>query len=196
MPSPPPGSRGSTGRGPGDAVKPPEHHRDYLLGIARFWIDPTAPDRLEPSDMVQQTLLAAYENLEQFRGGTDAEMAGWLRAILGNYLAARRRSAAHPVGRARPLEAAPGRSSARPADVLAGSGTSPSAAAVRAEGAFRLASALALLPDDQREAVELRHLGGLPVSEVAARMGRSVAAVAGLLHRGTKRLRELLGEHP
>jgi RNA polymerase sigma-70 factor (ECF subfamily) len=57
---------------------------------------------------------------------------------------------------------------------------------------LRLAGALARLPENQRRAVELHHLGGLPVAEVARVLGRSDGAVGALLVRGLKRLRELL----
>jgi RNA polymerase sigma-70 factor (ECF subfamily) len=39
--------------------------------------------------------------------------------------------------------------------------------------------------------VELHHLKGLPVAEVAAQVGRTRPAVVGLLFRGLKKLREL-----
>jgi RNA polymerase sigma-70 factor, ECF subfamily len=50
------------------------------------------------------------------------------------------------------------------------------------------------LPEDQREAVELRHLPGCAVAEVAERLGKSQAAIAGLLFRGLKQLRGILQE--
>ena len=40
----------------------------------------------------------------------------------------------------------------------------------------------------------LHHLQGLTLSETAVRLGRSEAAVGGLLHRGLKRLHQLLEE--
>jgi DNA-directed RNA polymerase specialized sigma24 family protein len=55
-------------------------------------IDPRLQGRLDPSDMVQQTLLKAHERGHQFRGTTDAERAAWLRAILANEIAAALRS--------------------------------------------------------------------------------------------------------
>jgi RNA polymerase sigma-70 factor (ECF subfamily) len=59
---------------------------------------------------------------------------------------------------------------------------------------LRLAQALAELPDDQRAAVELKHLKGYSLEEVARQLGRTKASVAGLLFRGLRRLRELMGD--
>jgi RNA polymerase sigma-70 factor (ECF subfamily) len=50
------------------------------------------------------------------------------------------------------------------------------------------------LPEDQRSVIELHHLKGLSVTDVAARTGRTRPAVAGLLFRGLNKLRELLGD--
>ena len=65
---------------------------------------------------------------------------------------------------------------------------------MRGEELLRLSQALACLPEDQRRAVELHYLKGLPVAEVAEQIGRTRPAAVGLLFRGLKRLRELLGE--
>ena len=85
-------------------------------------------------------------------------------------------------------------SSARLEAWLAGEQSTPSQQVMRNEQLQRLASALAQLPDEQRMAVELKHLQGLTVAVVAERMGRSRASVVGLLFRGLKKLRELLPE--
>ncbi len=63
----------------------------------------------------------------------------------------------------------------------------------RSELLLRLAEARAQLPDEQRQAVDLKHLQGRSVAAICGIMGRSEAAVAGLLRRGLKRLRELMG---
>ena len=65
---------------------------------------------------------------------------------------------------------------------------------MREEDVFRLAQALATLPENQRRAVELHHLKGWSLNEIAAELGSSKPAVAGLLHRGLMKLRELLVE--
>ena len=70
--------------------------------------------------------------------------------------------------------------------------TSPSQYVVRHERELRLAEALETLPEDQRTAVELHHLEGYSVNEVAEKMNRTRASVAGLLRRGLGELRECL----
>jgi RNA polymerase sigma-70 factor (ECF subfamily) len=94
------------------------------------------------------------------------------------------------------MEAAFQQSSVRLEAFLRPPPSSPSEQAMRHEGLIQLAAVLAQLPDDQRTAVELHHLQGCTVAEVAAHLGRTEAAVAGLLRRGLKRLRELLHDDP
>ena len=66
------------------------------------------------------------------------------------------------------------------------------AQAIRIEQSLRLAAELAQLPDEQRDAVVLHHLQGCSLAQVAGHLQRSESAVAGLLHRGLKKLRELM----
>ena len=71
---------------------------------------------------------------------------------------------------------------------------SPAAQAERNEQLLRLAEALARLPEDQRRAVELKHLRGCSLEEVGRELGRSPEAAAGLLRRGLDKLRGWLAE--
>jgi RNA polymerase sigma-70 factor (ECF subfamily) len=178
-------------------VRPLEEYRDYLLVLARVQLAPQLRAKLDPSDAVQQTLLRAYENRGQFRGRTEAELAAWLRRILANVLAGSARAfhtTARDVGAEKSLGAALDESSARLEGWLVTGHSSPSEHADRGEQLLRVSAALARLPDDQKRAVELHHLRGCPVAEVGRAMDRSSRAVAGLLLRGMKRLREILEE--
>jgi RNA polymerase sigma-70 factor (ECF subfamily) len=59
-------------------------------------------------------------------------------------------------------------------------------------GALR--AALDELPQDQREVVVLRHIGGWSPGEIAERLGRSEDAVHGLHHRGRRALKASLAK--
>jgi RNA polymerase sigma-70 factor (ECF subfamily) len=170
-------------------------YRDYLHLLARLRLNPLLRGQLDPSDVVQQTLLQAHLRREQFRGQSEPELAAWLRTILANKLAeAGRRSGRRKrdVALERSLEAELNASSSRLEAWLIDRQSSPSEQAVRHERLQHLARALAQLPEDQRRAVELHHLKGWTLPEVAQEMGRSKEAVAGLLFRAVKKLRQLL----
>jgi RNA polymerase sigma-70 factor (ECF subfamily) len=175
--------------------RPLEHFREYLRLLARLQVDPRLRARLDPSDLVQETLLKAHKNQDQFRGRSDAECAAWLRAILANELAdALRRFDRQRGDRHRSLERGLEQSSACLEALLASDRSAPESPALRQERLLELAEALAKLPEDQRAAVELHHLQGLSVPEAARQMGRTPSAVASLLYRGLKSLRASLGE--
>ena len=176
---------------------PLERFRQYLVLLARAQLGPQVRGKVDASDVVQQTLLEAHRARAQADGLGDEQRLAWLRRILANNLtdevrrlSARGRDAAHE----RSLEAALEESSARLGDWLAAEQSSPSQKVERHEQALRLADALGRLPEAQREALVLQHWHGWSLAEIGAHLGRSPAAVAGLLHRGLARLRELLQE--
>ncbi len=175
-------------------LRPLEQYRDYLRLLARLHLDQRLRGALDPSDVVQQTLLKAHENLGGFRGRTDAELRGWLRAILAQQLALIARKRGRRPVRVHSLESALEQSSARLESLLASEQSSPSADAMHAERLAELAIALAGLPEDQRSALELRYMQGLSVSAVAERMARTTVSVTGLLYRGTRALRQRMSE--
>jgi RNA polymerase sigma-70 factor (ECF subfamily) len=173
-----------------------DRYRSYLRLLARLHLDPRLRGKLDPSDVVQQTLLQAHQGQAGFRG-QDAELAAWLRQILARNLAMavrdfarRKRDLAHE----RSLEAALADSSERLGAWLAAGQPSPSEEAHRHEQALRLAEALERLPEAQREALVLQHWQGWSLAQIGAHLGRSTEAVAGLIKRGLRRLRQLLDE--
>jgi RNA polymerase sigma-70 factor (ECF subfamily) len=174
-----------------------DEYRDYLRLLARLQVDTQLQAKLDPSDLVQETLLRAHQAGERFDFRGDAETAAWLRTILANVLidAVRRFEAgARDVARERSLQAALEASSSRLDAWLADDRSGPEEQAVRQEQLLRLAAALGRLPEDQRRAVELRHLKGCSLGETAEQLGRSKGAAAKLLERGVLRLRELLDQ--
>jgi RNA polymerase sigma-70 factor (ECF subfamily) len=170
-----------------------EQFRAYLRLVARLHFHPALRAKLDPSDVVQQTLLQAYQALENFRGRSDAELAAWLRqALARNLMHALRdfRRDRRNIDRERSLDAALDASSAHLEQFLAASDTaSPSEHAQFNEEALQLAEALEKLPEAQREALVLRHWHGWSLAEIGAHLGRTPAAVASLIKRGVQGLR-------
>jgi RNA polymerase sigma-70 factor (ECF subfamily) len=171
-----------------------EEFRSYLLLLARIQLDPGPRNRIDPSDIVQQTLLEAHARADQFHGD-DSALAAWLRqALVNNLRDAWRalRKGKRDIRREQALDEAVAHSSARLEHMLVAPESSPSQRAVRNEDLLRLADALTQLPEAQREAIVLHHLQGCTLAEAARSLGKTDAAVAGLLHRGLRKLRELM----
>jgi RNA polymerase sigma-70 factor, ECF subfamily len=172
-------------------------YRNYLRLLARTGLDASLQGKADPSDLVQDALLKASQRFDQFRGASDAELAGWLRQILARCLAdfvRRYRTGGRHAGREQSLEQLVDRSSQAMERVLATDGTSPSASAQRRDLGVVLSDALAQLGEDQREVIVLHHLEGHDWDEVARRMGRTVGAVRMLWARALKQLRPLIDE--
>lgn len=171
-----------------------KRHRPYLEMLANMNFDRRLQGRLGASDVVQETLQEAHQQRENFRGDNTAQLAGWLRQMLRNNLidAARRHLRGKRAVNMERSVAAMNRSSLRMDAVLADDQTSPSEQLMRHEQLLEMAAALDQLPPDQAQAVRLKHLAGLSLKEIAEEMNRSTPAIAGLLHRGLKNLRELL----
>lgn len=135
---------------------------------------PTLPDDVE--DLVQETLLAVHLQ----RGTYDPTFAvsAWFTAIARHKLVDLWRR------RGRQDELTDGYEDM---DVL------PLAAAAQEGHALRdLGRLLEALPSVQRQAIELTKLEGLSVVEASERTGVSVPAIKVQVHRGLKRLAELV----
>lgn len=174
-----------------------EEFRHYLTLLARLHVDPRLQAKVDLSGVVQQTLLEAYQSLKKFDGWNQAQQAAWLRQALANNLKdelRKWRTEARDIKREQSLQAALDQSSSRLEAWLAANQSSPSQRAQRQEQAVLLANALSQLPEAQREALVLQHWHGWSLAQIAEHLGRTPAAVAGLLHRGLEQLRQLLDE--
>lgn len=164
-----------------------ERHRPALLQWAETQTPAWVRSKIDPTDLVQQTLLEALKGEDKFAGRPDHEVLAYLRrAITNNLIDAARKFARNRTDVSAETIAA---SSARLADWLAADQTSPSERAQRNERFEQLAAGLARLPDDQRLAIEMRYLQAATVGEIARVLERSEGAVSALLHRAVLALR-------
>ncbi len=178
---------------------PLELYRNYLQLLARTQLDLHLQGRIDPSDLVQETMLEAFRDFAQFRGGTEGELLAWLRRILLHNLArvaekqlgTRKRDVRREVSLNRRVADLEG-SAERMDAALVSQATSASRRAQRRELAAILADALARLKPDHREVIVLRNLEGLSFDEVARRLGRSAGAVRMLWLRALDRLKQHL----
>ncbi len=170
--------------------------RDYVGIVARAQVGSWLKTKVDASDLVQQTLLDMHRGLGEFRGETEAEWLAWLRQILNHnaadyvrrYAGTKKRRASREVSLDRH---SPGGSEAWRIDPQ-DPGESPSQLAVRRERELEIAQALAQLPQDYQDVIELRNLQRLSFEEVAERLGRSRGAVQMLWMRALRKLEEIL----
>ena len=169
-----------------------ERHSHLLMQWATTQTPAWLRSKLDPADLVQQTLM------EGVKAGTvrdekpDHEVLAVLRRILANNLI----DAVRKFGRGRG-DVSPdiyADSSRKMGDWLAAPDTSPSERYDRNERFDKLAQGLATLPDAQRIVVEMRYLQGAKVSDIARAIHRTEGAVAALIHRGVTALRNELTE--
>ena len=173
----------------GDAGELLQSFRPYLLAIANARLPAALAGKVAPSDVVQETLLRGLNGFAEFRGATPAHLLHWLRTILHRQMITAQRRYACEKRRDRP---------AVPAVQLATSlakQPSPSDVAMSHEDREALEQALECLPDDQRQAILMRHREDLSFREIGERLQRSEEAARKLWGRGVVRLqKELRGD--
>jgi RNA polymerase sigma-70 factor (ECF subfamily) len=172
-------------------------HRDRLRRMIAVRADPRLAARVDPSDVVQDTLAEAAGKLDGFLRTRPLPFYPWLRRLALERLAALHRRHVQARRRSVTREAdrmdLPDGSALELADHLFARQSSPSARLRREELQTRVRSALAALREADREVLVLRHLEGLPAKEIAAVLGTSEGAVHTRHVRALHRLRVRLG---
>jgi len=170
-----------------------QRYREYVRLLVRCRAKGRLQARVDSSDFVQETLLRAARNIQQFQGTSEEEWCAWLARIAENEVVHQVRHHLGAAKRAASREQAVAESEvSRLVRWFTKAQSSPSLAAIRKERSLQLADALARLPEDYREVLILRHLEGLDFPDVAQRMNRSAGAVRVLWTRALKKLREEL----
>lgn len=169
-----------------------ERFRTYLRFLADIKLDRRLRNRIDASDIVQDTLLRAYAAWDTFRGDNSNQRVAWLRQILmRSILHAIRdaRCAKRDVTREQRLDRILDESSRQIEQWIAADEQSPSEAMQQNEELLQVAEAVYNLPEAERVAVIGYYWQHGSLAEISEELGRSVPAVAGLVHRGLRRLR-------
>jgi RNA polymerase sigma factor (sigma-70 family) len=160
-----------------------EFYDRYALMIG-FWLRRRASSDDVAAELTAETFAQAWLSLRRFKGEDDDSGAPWLfgiaRNVLGTYL---RKRTVETAGRLKlGMSVAPGVDEFEQVDErLAAEAVAPD-----------VRDAFAMLPAEQREALELRTIGQLPYTDVAARLGCSENAARLRVSRALGALRESL----
>lgn len=150
----------------------------------------------QAEDAVQETLLAALQGAERFRGG--AAVRTWLTGILKHKIIDHHRRGRREVPFADgddgspPAESdAPGNGHDKRANVAAGWGD-PEAALAQDRFFEVLERGIARLPENSARAFRMREIQGMSTDEVSQALGITASHCAVLLHRARMSLRDYL----
>lgn len=171
-----------------------ERYRPWSRVFVRQYVYGKLGRRIDESDVIQNAWLSVAQNLDQFRGTTEAEFFAWLKVILNNNLKnVIRDNTAHVRDFRVEQDFA---ATMDTASICwwepAAQDSTPSQRLIRGEKAIELAKAMEELPESQKVAIELRHLSGLKLTDVCKAMDKTPDAVVSLIRRGMKCLRASL----
>ena len=173
------------------------NYEGRLKRMIRVRMDARMGARLDPSDVLQDVFLEAWQNLSSYLEKRPVDFYPWLRSIAWERLVDLHR--AHVVAQRRSVKrerrhamGLSGESAATLVTKLAATGSTASVQLLRKEVKERLAKALEKLGPTDREVLILRYLEELSVREVAGVVGASESAVKVRCFRAVKRLHEVL----
>jgi RNA polymerase sigma-70 factor (ECF subfamily) len=172
-------------------------HRDRLRRMVAVRLDPRVAPRVDPSDVVQEALVAAAALLPDYLQKQPIPFYPWLRRLAWERLVKLHRqhvtTEKRTVAREVVLELPDGSVNVL-ARLVVANNTSPSDQAVRKELQVRVRAALDELGPRDREVLILRYLEQLSAAEIAAVMESTPGAIKVRHLRALERLRAILGE--
>ncbi len=166
--------------------------RPWLQMLADRELPARLRGRIDPSDIVQQTLVKAWQGEADFQGSTHEQRLAWLRTILKNTIRDQQRRLIGAIKRGAGREQLatdvfredePGLS-----EHATMHGPTVSGQMDAMEDALHLANAMAQLPFEQRRVIEMRHFDNLSYATIAQQLDKSESAVRMLWVRGLRNL--------
>lgn len=176
------------------------HYTGTIESLIRSELGTQLERKVEVEDLLQETFLRAYQSMHQFRGHTEETFQCWLSTIArhviqdeARHLHSQKADSDRVVSLELKVKGNESGSGVLGASLEA-KVLSPSKALSREERSDLLKKALSDLPPLDREVIVLARLEGLPVKEVAQRIGRSPNETSVLLLRALLKLKALLGK--
>jgi RNA polymerase sigma-70 factor (ECF subfamily) len=175
-----------------------ERHCQRLRRMIALRLDRRVAPRVDPSDVLQETLTEAVEEMSDYLRRRPLPFYPWLRQIAWQrivdihrrHLHARKRS----VLREADLVVSDASAFELASRFFRRSASSPSARIRRREMSDRVRQALVQLSEKNREVLMLRYLEQLSPGEIAAVLDLSEAAVSMRHARALQQLRTILGD--
>ena len=185
----------------GDAVAAERLLLSHFAALERH-IEPRIPAEMRcqvsVEDVLQEVLAQAFRDVKQFQSREGASFLGWLKTIADHRLAdwlrafgRKKRGGDHH--RLSAMDFAKSSTIASLIDIVGFDIRRPDHSAQRHEAEMAIRVALASLPEDQRDVLSARYLEGEEVDDIARKLGRTPAAVRGLIKRGKLKLAEVMG---
>jgi RNA polymerase sigma-70 factor (ECF subfamily) len=175
-----------------------ERYRGYLKRMVAVRLDRRLAARVDPSDIVQETLVEAARRLDDYLRNRPLPFYGWLRGLAGERIIDTHRRHVTSQRRTVTLERRdldlPDASADQLVRRLFAADTSPSTHLMRQERHERLKAALASLSHRDREVLVMRHLEQLSTAEIAQVLEITEPAVKSRLLRALVRMREQMGD--
>ncbi len=175
-----------------------ERFRPGLRALVQIQLGPSLRRREDVDDLVQQVCLNASQSLGGFKWLHDESFPRWLSGIALNVIKNRARywkAGIHGGGKApASFSVLRERGGMNPNEVALARTVTPMRAMAREERFERLVRAIESLSPDQRQAILLARIEGLPLQEVGVRMERSRDAVSMLIRRAVEQLRMFFRE--
>jgi RNA polymerase sigma-70 factor (ECF subfamily) len=170
-------------------------HHDSLRFHVRQQVETAPIGTASADDILQQVFVRAAQAVGTFEIRGAGSFRGWLKTIATNLVKdarkrrLRERRASRPEQPLGDAESSVGQQ----VDRLAADNTPAIRRVQRRESARRLRSAVAQLPNEQRDIVERYYLTGESLDQIAESTGRTKGAVRGLCYRAREQLRVLMG---
>lgn len=166
---------------------------DALWNLAAGQLEQSLQGKQAPSDVVQETFLAAHRSITDFRGSTPAEFQAWLRMIVQNhvcdawrhFMKCQKRDATREV---RML------GFACDEDLFGLAGTSPSESLLAQERRLNVASTLNQLPEHYRTILHMRYWEQRTFEDMGQALGKSSDAVRQLWYRAVEHFSRLIDD--